>query len=326
MFTINNKKIDEIKNLVKNMDFKLNLLPGIEKAKNYSDAKQKLTLYFFVDAICHQTQNFFKEINGKNLKGWDFLLNSFVKEYGDDKDFTLIKRMEKIKGEDLKKIFSGSGDRYYERAYLLRNCAYILKRDFNGDIFEINKISDGFIKREDRPDMIKLFHKFKAYKDPLNKKTFLFLNIAKKVGYWEIKDPENLWTPVDYHLERVSLRIGIVDLDKKILKKLIENRRVPQSVDLKLREKIGNGVKKISDDSNIEIEKIDQIFWALGRSICFKDGPKCDGVDSEKTTFEEITKIGLREGCPFRNICNAYKNPYLKEIKESNVNTIYYWV
>ncbi len=324
MFKINYKKIGELSELIKNINFQLNMLPGIEKAIDISDAKNKLTLYFYVDAICHQTQNFSGVIDGIYYKGWDYLLNSFVKEYKRDNDFISVNKMKKIKGEDLKRILNGSGDRYYERAGLLRNCAYILKRDFNSDIFEVNRISEGYIKRENGLDMLKLFHKFKAYSDPLNKKTYLFLNIAKKVGFWKINDPENLWTPVDYHLERVTLRMGLVDLDIKTMKKLIENKRIPQTLDLKVREVVGDAVKKLSIDSKVGVEKIDQIFWSLGRSVCFKDSPSCDGVNIENTTFENITKINLKNGCPFRKICEAYKNIELRQIKESNVNTIYY--
>lgn len=324
MFEIDYKKNEEISKLIKNINLKLNLLPGIEKAKNLEDSKNKLTLYFYVDAICHQTQNFLGEIDGVYFKGWDYLLNSFVKEYKKDMNFISVKRMKKISGEDLKRILKESGDRYYERAYLLRNCAYILKRDFNSDIFEIYKKSKGYLKRSDGNGILDLFRRFKAYSDPLGKKTFLFLNIAKKVGFWDIKDPENLWVPVDYHLERVSLRIGIINIDEKIKKKLIENKKISQNIDLKLREVVGNGVRNLIKLSNFEVDEIDQIFWSLGRSICLKDYPLCDGTNIENTTFESITGISLKNGCPFRSSCKAYNNPYLKKIKESNVNTIYY--
>lgn len=324
MFETDNKKIDEVSRLIKNINLKLNLLPGVEIAENLLDAKNKLTLYFYVDAICHQTQNFSGEIDGVYFRGWDYLLNSFIKEYKNDRNFISINRMKKIKGEDLKRILNNSGDRYYERAYLLRNCAYILKRDFNSDIFDIYKKSEGFIKRDDGNGIFDLFKRFKAYSDPLGKKTFLFLNIAKKVGFWEIKDPENLWVPVDYHLERVALRIGIVNVDEEIIKKLVENRNIPQTIDLKLRRVVGDGVKNLTKISKVGVEKIDQIFWSLGRSICLKDAPLCDGTNLEKTTFETITGINLKNGCPFRRLCNAYKNPNLRKIKESNVNTIYY--
>jgi hypothetical protein len=318
------EKIKVFAEFLKSLNLNFNLLPGVEKAKNENEARNELTLLFYVDAICHQTQNFYGEIDGVFLKGWDYLLQSFKKEYERDNEFIKTKRMKKIKGEDVKRILNGSGDRYYERAYLLRNCAYILERDFKGDIFEINRIAEGYIKRERKPDLIKLFHKFKAYSDPLNKKTYLFINIAKKIGFWEIKDPENLWTPVDYHLERVILRIGIVDVDETIKKKLIFGKRVPLTIDLKLREKIGDAVKEISNLSGISVEKLDQIFWSLGRSICFKYGPSCDCIQDEKNTFTDITGISLKDGCPFRNFCNAYKISELKKLKESNVFTIYY--
>lgn len=216
MIEIDFEKIYSLSEFFKNINISFNLLPGVEEAKDKEDAREKLTLLFYIDAICHQTQNFYGKINGVFYKGWDYLLFSFKKEFERDKSFIDTKIMKKIKGEDLKRILNNSGDRYYERAYLLRNCAFILDRDFKGDIFEIHRISEGYIKREGKPDLITLFHKFKAYSDPLNKKTYLFINIAKKVGFWDIKDPENLWTPVDYHLERVSLRVGLIEVDEKI--------------------------------------------------------------------------------------------------------------
>lgn len=324
MIEINYEKINLLSEFFKNVKISYNLLPGIEEAKDKEDAREKLTLLFYVDAICHQTQNFYGEIDGVFYKGWDYLLFSFKKEFEKDKSFIDTKRMKKIKGEYLKRILNNSGDRYYERAYLLRNCAFILDRDYNGDIFEIHRISEGYIKRENKPNLITLFHKFKAYSDPLNKKTYLFINIAKKVGFWEIKDPENLWTPVDYHLERVSLRVGLIEVDENIKNKLILGKRVTQKFDLSLREKIGSAVKEISNLSGTSIEKLDQAFWSLGRSICLKEGPLCDGVNDENNTFTKITQISLKNGCPLKNFCNAYKTPQLRDLKESNVFTIFY--
>jgi len=324
MIEIDKEKVEKLSEFLKNFNFSFNLLPGIDKAKDLDDAREKLTLLFYIDAICHQTQNFYGEIDGKFYKGWDYLLHSFLKEFESDKSFIDVKRMKKIKGEDLKRILFGSGDRYYERAYLLRNCAFILDRDFNGDIFEIYRTSEGYIKRDDGKGILELFRKFKAYSDPLGKKTFLFLNIAKKVGFWEIKDPENLWTPVDYHLERVSLRIGIVKVDEIEKNMLIKGKRVSQKFDLNLRKKIGDGVKEISNISKVGVEKLDQIFWSLGRSICLKGGPMCEGIMDDDNTFTKITGISIKNGCPFRNLCEAYKNPHLKLLKESNLYTIYY--
>lgn len=324
MIKIDEEKVNLFSNFIKEFNFKFNLLPDVKKAKDLDEARKLLTLYFYVDAICHQTQNFFGEINGKFFKGWDFLLNSFFEEYKKDESFIEVDKMIKIKGEDIKRILNGSGDRYYERAYLIRNCAYVLKRDFKSDIFEIHRKSEGYIKREDGNGIFDLFKKFKAYSDPLGKKTFLFLNIAKKVEFFKIRDPENLWTPVDYHLERTSLRIGFVKVDEKIMKKLILNKNFPQTLDLILRKNIGDAVKTISNLTKIEIEKLDQIFWSLGRSICLKEGPFCDGVENGNTTFEEITGINLKNGCPFSKLCDAYKNFELRKIKESNVKTIFY--
>ncbi|MBC7194254.1 MAG: hypothetical protein H5U37_01135 [Caldisericia bacterium] len=318
-----NEKIDILSDFLKKVNLNFNILPGVEKAKDIDEARKELTLLFYVDAICHQTQNFFGEIDGVFYKGWDYLLFSFKKEFKKDKEFITTKRMKKIKGEDLKRILNGSGDRYYERAKLLRNCAFILERDFKGDIFEINRVAEGYIKRDNKPDLIKLFHKFKAYSDPLSKKTYLFINIANKIGFWEIKDPHNLWTPVDYHLERVSLRIGIVKIDESLKNKLYLQKRVPQTIDLKLREKIGESIKELSNRSGVSIDKLDQFFWSLGRSICLKDYPSCEGVLVDNT-FTQITGISLKDGCPFRNLCDAYKNKELRNLKESNVYTIYY--
>lgn len=324
MIRINKHQVERVGNLLKERNIRFRVLPGIERTKSRKEAEKRLTLLFYVDAICHQTQNFYGVIDGEFKRGWDFLLFSFLKEFERDPDFISTKKMMRIKGEDIKRILNGSGDRYYERAYLLRNAAFILNRDFDGSVMRINEISEGFIKREDGNGMIDLFHKFKAYSDPLSKKTFLFLNVAKKVGFWEIKDENNLWAPVDYHLERVSLRLGIVEIEGSLKKKLLEGRRVFVTEDTKLRMVIGEAVKRVSEISGIPIEKLDQLFWSLGRSLCLRSGAKCEGVKEKTCTFEEITGIPCNERCIFAGVCPGYRDEEKRSFKEANVFTIYY--
>jgi len=324
MIKINSSKVNELGRFLKDRRIRFKVLPGIDRAKTKEEARERLTLLFYVDAICHQTQNFSGIVDGVFKRGWDFLLSSFLKELKKDPEFLSLKRMLKITGGDLKRIFKGSGDRYYERAYLLRNAARILKRDFSSDVMKINEISEGFIKREDGLGMIDLFRRFKAYSDPLSKKTFLFLNIAKKVGFWEIKDEENLWTPVDYHLERVSLRIGIVDVEDPLRRKLLDGRRVFLTEDLRLREMVGDAVKRVSEISGIPIEKLDQLFWSLGRSLCLKSEAKCEGTNEKNCTLTLITGIPCDKRCIFSEVCLAYRDGERRNFKESNVFTIYY--
>lgn len=321
------KNLDQIKKVgefLKGLNLELNVLPQIEKAKNKKEANETLTLIFYVDAICHQTRNFEGEINGKYARGWDYLLLCFIEEFKKNPSFIKIKNTERITGKMLERILKGSGDRYYERAYLLNNSARILKRDFSGDIFKINENSGGYIRRKDGFGMIDLFRRFKAYSDPLSKKTFLFLNIAKKTGFWEIRDTENLWTPVDYHLERVSLRIGLVEVDKKLKDKLTEEKRIPQTLDLKIRSKIGESVKRASEISRIPIENLDQLLWALGRSLCLREKPLCEGISDKNCTLKLISGLSCEEKCFISHVCIAYRDQCRRKLKEANVFTIYY--
>lgn len=324
MIEVNKDKVKEMGELLKHLDLKFNVFPEIKKAGSREEAERTLTLLFYVDAICHQTRKFEGYVDDKHLKGWDYLFACFERKLKEDADFINVDRMRKITGTQLGEILMGSGERYYERAYLLRNAAIILKRDFSGSVMKINEISEGFIKREDGKGMHDLMRRFKAYSDPLGKKIFLFLNFTKKVGFWEIRDPENLWTPVDYHLERVSLRIGLVDIDKKTFDKLSKGKKVPLTFDIKLREKIGGSVKEVSNISRIPIENLDQLFWSLGRSLCLREGPFCDGRDMENCTLKDITGIPCKNKCIFSSRCSAYKDPWRKALKESNIYTIYY--
>lgn len=47
MFKIDNKKVEEVSRLLKNINFNLDLFPGIEIAKDINDAK-KNSLYIFM--------------------------------------------------------------------------------------------------------------------------------------------------------------------------------------------------------------------------------------------------------------------------------------
>ncbi|OYT56351.1 MAG: hypothetical protein B6U76_04010, partial [Desulfurococcales archaeon ex4484_217_2] len=62
---------------------------------------------------------------------------------------------------------------------------------------------------------------FRAYEDPVEKKSFLLVKFLERRGIFKPIDKENLHVPVDNHLVRIAFRLGIVKLDREILKKVL---------------------------------------------------------------------------------------------------------
>lgn len=57
---------------------------------------------------------------------------------------------------------------------------------------------------------LSFLNQFEAYRDPVMKKSHLFLAIMMREGDWVRMDPENLRSPVDYHEMRGHLRMGTI--------------------------------------------------------------------------------------------------------------------
>lgn len=125
-------------------------------------------------------------------------------------------------------------------------------------------------------------------KDPLMKKNLLLaMALANRPEkFLKVNDPQN-WTPiVDYHLMRVSLRLGLVVLHDRRARFLNEAREwVLENEEENIRYFTHQAVQNLIEQSGLSMFAIDKLLW-MARRYC----PEMEEPDCEKCIFTSVCK------------------------------------
>jgi hypothetical protein len=165
------------------------------------------------------------------------------------------------------------------RLRLTRNFGEMLSIHYKGNFLELYERSkhrlidngNGFLERCEI---------FDGYRDPyLFKKANLVAKIMERRGLWKFEDPENKIPPIDYHLQNVAIKSGIVKIISKELKKKIKNKEfLTLDEELELRMACKEAYKIIYDISGIDPYYLDDDIWYEGRKYCQFEPPNCEGA------------------------------------------------
>lgn len=335
--TIQCKKIGEI---LKTLEFRPNFY-NRRFLKLKSDKEKIILAYLFCSAICHQTHSLW---NAKlNLKGWDYLEFVFGNLAETDSkllDFDYLNSITSAKlAEKLKPFFSEDGnpdnctlDKLVERSDFILDITKVLKDKYQGKITNLIKISDGFLSSQptrssasnNKTGLYILLRGFKAFKDPQKKKSTVFIKLLVNSGLINIKDLENFVPDMDYHIQRVTLRMGCVEiLDDKLKHKLINKEKIESDKDI--RNACIVAVKTIAKSSGFPTYKMNDFFWPLGRSCC-KELLLCQDHKCNKNpcTFKLAIDLKQHKNCVFDKVCKASANPEYQKLWQPQVETNYY--
>jgi len=310
--------------------------PNIRRAGTSDEKRREAEFWFYVIAICQATRTLQGYINGMWLRGGDYLLAACRRRFDSDQDFFTAKRMKSIREDGLKALLSDDGDpdrstidRVAERVGLLRDSARVLLKRFNGDMMRIYDLSEGCLIRRDGKGLLNLLKNFRAYSDPVEKKSFLLLLYLNESGIWKIRDLENLKIAVDYHIMRIALRSGIVNVvNNALASKLLQRKRVKQSEDYEVRKAVREACSLLSKYSDHNAFEIDTMLWNLGRSCCFYEhDPICDGTichKRDRCSFIKATNYSCPGKCIFDGACLGSRKDRYRRLWETNIYTEYY--
>jgi hypothetical protein len=163
--------------------------PSIRRARTSDEKRREAEFWLYVIAMCQATRTLQGYINGKWLRGGDYLPAACRRRFNSDQDFFTANRMKSIREDELKALLSDDGnpdrstiDRAAERVRLIRDCARVLLKHFEGDITMIYNISGGHLIRRDGKGLLSLLKNFRAYSDPVEKKSFLLLLYLNESG------------------------------------------------------------------------------------------------------------------------------------------------
>lgn len=239
--------------------------------------------------------------------GADLLYRLGMKMFKENPDFFNPENLSRISIDDVKKWLSIgeiSPPDPEIRAYLLRDLGVKLVKLYGGSVEELIRSSNNRLKGENgREGLLDLLKLFRAYEDPVEKKSLLFAKFI--IGRGLFKPIDQLDLPIDNHLTRIALRLGFVMVSGDLWNKIKSGIEVDREEDVMLRLFVRRAYRELSVKSKIDPRLLDDHLWLMGRRICIRDKPLC-------------------RKCLFKNICLAYKNNTFMVNEHVFYNTWYY--
>lgn len=290
----------------------------------------KLRMYFFAVGICHQTWHLAHP--AANLYGWDYLEDGFLRMFHENSwltdTFCVAEATTSAIGEALASYFIPSGstlstlDRLEERASLYRDMAEKLIARYEGKVSRLLQASQN--KVGGKEGLYRRLSDFEAYSDPLQKKSSFWIKLLVDAGLWQIQDPEILIPVMDYHMQRVLLRTGAVEVvDPKLRKALIDRRELPDETIV--RKACIEASAHIAKTAGLDVLQMNDVLYMLGRSCCFEE-PLCRSGRCAKNPCSLVRTLELKEHtqCIFSSACRgAVAEEYIK-LWNPVVKTHYY--
>jgi len=295
------------------------------------DIETRLWMYFVSVGICHQTY----VLHSKKLKlfGWDYLEHIFIKLARSNSallnpafisksdDQLIIDRIRSAFTDDVPD--NCTLDRLEERTRLMKDLAAGIIRKYDGKLVDF--ISEKKIKLIDaQKGFYHRLGQFEAYADPLFKKSTLLVKFLVEAGFIEVLDPENYIPIMDYHMQRVLLRMGCVEVVDKQLEMDLKKKR-PLASDAVVREACIDAIRLIAEVSGHPITIMNDFFWPLGRSCC-NETLLCRDHQCEKSPCSFFLMADLREHehCIFEGLCKAASDDNFRDFWQPVVKTHYY--
>lgn len=288
-------------------------------------------------AICHQTSPrglppLEGEIDGVYRKGWDYLFTRFESAALEDESLLEPARWKCLTASDVRQIFHDpkNGERLTDlqgRAALFHDLGHKMLGHGWNRADQIHAHCEGRIALGDR-NLLETLSQFRAFDDPVRKKTLFFLALMKNSNEWVYQDESNLGTPVDYHEVRGHLRMGtVVVLNDELQNKLYQELAVTEEEDIAIRHAVYEAIMLISAESDLNNpSQLHYLFWNVFRSVCLREKAQClDILDNTSLHLRYLklapTENGKRQ-CPFASICvSACKE---KKYMEHVFSTDYY--
>jgi hypothetical protein len=295
-------------------------------------AEMKLRMFFFSIGICQQTHTLISK--KLNLLGFNYLEKVFADLAKADSElldpFFVKDQTPQSLSKRFSTLFSETGDpkdctldRLDERSRLCIDMSQKLVEHYAGQICTLIAKCQGYLAGEQ--GIYRLLSDFEAYSDPFKKKSSLFVTFAHQVGLFEIKDLEHLIPVMDYHMQRVLLRFGCVEvLDEQLRQALIKQESLPS--DEEIRSASIDAVHQLALYSGHSVFNIHDFLWPLGRSCC-KERPLCQHGCCDKTpcTFDSFVLLPSRHThCAFEGACKGSLAEDYRSLWQPLVDTHYY--
>jgi hypothetical protein len=184
------------------------------------------------------------------------------------------------------------------RAALLRDLGRKLLLLYNGSALRLLEESGGMLHTWDprSPGLVERLRVFEAYSDPVEKKPMLLAKFLERRGLVEIRDPWNKRVPVDNHLTRIALRLGLVRLEEELARKLHGGIEYSPWEDVALRVAVREAWHLVAKRAEVDDFILDDLLWTMGRKLCIHGAPRCRSCSNHPLCRDGVCV--LRAVCP----------------------------
>lgn len=300
---------------------------------NHSLEKEtRLRMLFYSVAVCHQTRSL--KSDKHQLFGWDYIEKVFLElATGNsmllDVDFLNKTDTETI-ARHLQVVFSDDGtiqhstiDRVDERVNLMKELSSFIQNKFGGSISRLLEEANGKLINHEK-GFYETLGQTVAFSDPVRKKSSFLAKLLIDSKLFTISDRENYFPIMDYHMQRVLLRLGCVRVLDTDLAISLRNR-TPVTSDEAVRNACIGVMHNLIIHSGIDPWVMNDIFWSLGRSCC-NETTLCKDQCCMKDpcSFQTIVQIPDHKNCSFEARCKGFQVKETRLLWEPIVETHYY--
>ncbi len=312
MPSINHVQINNLAKIFHNISIEpMDLYNPIYYPEDNEPLDRVLAYFIVMVAMDHRLSRYGRiyqaEIDGRVYRGADLLYRLGKTMYVKHPEFFEPRNLVKISALDIVKWLSIGGASPPDpetRAFLLRDIGEKIIKIFDGDPINIIRYSSGYLRKDDGYGFIDILKIFRAYQDPVEKKPFLLAKFLSYRGILKIFDQLNKRMPIDNHLTRIAIRLGLIDLEDIYRERILRNEEFGYDEDILIRMSVREAYRYLCNTGGIDPFHLDDFLWQFGRTICIRDRPLCSK-------------------CLFRELCSAYgEKMFLNEHRYEN--TWYY--
>ena len=297
-----------------------------------ANEETRMRALFFAVAICHQTHTLYNSNTGAT--GWEYIEEVFLRLMKTDDPLlnpTYINSLNKeMLANSLRIEFSHSRlpedttlDRISERVELIKELSIFILENFNGSYAALLASTDKKLANTEN-GYYNILGQTRTFGDLHKKKSIFLYKLLHDSNLYQATDIQHTLPIMDYHMQRVLLRLGCVEIKDIALRKAILHRQKLSS-DEPIRSACIDAIKIIARVSGHSILSMNDFFWPLGRSCC-SETPVCQSGQCSKTpcSFSNLTTYPPHTRCIFQNFCTGAEDLNYSLLWEPIVDTHYY--
>ncbi len=292
----------------------------------------KRRMIWFAVVICHQTYALGDP--KLNLFGWDYLEHGFLNIASRAPHLLdptlLVEASQPHLADEIAKWFSPDGsvdnstlDRREERVRLMVASARFLVDNHQATVGSFLVSTQNTLQGHPMAYYPQLAA-VEPFADPLLKKATFMLKLFGDAALFSVTDTGHLIPVMDYHMQRVLLRTGCVQVtDGGLLARLTQ--RQPLDSDSAIRNAAVEAMAEIARVSRLPVLQMNDVFYMLGRSCCLEK-PLCKEAKCDKSpcSLTLALKLPDHSRCLFAGICQGETDDVLRKLWHPVVKTHYY--